>query len=164
MLLPRHADVEEEDDPRAELIRRLQEYERYKQAAEDIDSLPRLHRDVFTTSAQVPDLPVRTLQPDVDMRELLLAFKDVLKRAEMYTHHHIKLEPLSVRERMSDILSKLSTAKFIEFPALFTVEEGRRGVVVTFLAILELIREKLMEIIQTEPYGPIHVKAPEACH
>jgi segregation and condensation protein A len=165
MLLPRHEDVEDEDDPRAELIRRLQEYERYKQAAEDIDSLPRLHRDIFSTGVQIPELPVRMVHPDVDMRELLLAFNDVLKRAEMYTHHHIRLEPLSVRERMATILSKVSGSEiFIDFAALFTLEEGRRGVVVSFLAILELIREKLLEIVQTETYGPIHVKAPAPCH
>ncbi|MFP5504839.1 MAG: segregation and condensation protein A [Gammaproteobacteria bacterium] len=160
MLLPRPADAEgEEEDPRAELVRRLQEYERYKQAAEDLDALPQVGRDVFPTSAQVPERQQTRAQPDVDLKEILLAFRDVMKRAEMFTHHHVQMEPLSVRERMSEVLSRVSGDRFVEFHSLFTVEEGRMGVVVTLLAILELVKESLLELIQAEEFGQIHVKA-----
>ena len=160
MLLPRPvAADEEEEDPRAELIRRLQEYERYKQAAEDIDALPRLGRDVFQADAEAPDRKVVKLPPEVDLQDLIAAFQDVLKRASMYAHHHVQLEALSVRERMSIVLSKVSTDRFTNFSELFTAEEGRMGVVVTFLAILELVKESLLDLTQAEPFAPIHVKA-----
>ncbi|MBT8116553.1 MAG: segregation/condensation protein A [Gammaproteobacteria bacterium] len=160
MLLPRPAgDEEDEDDPRAELIRRLQEYERYKQAAEDIDTLPRLGRDVFQAGAEAPDQKVVQLPPEVELQDLIAAFQDVMKRASMYAHHHVQLEALSVRERMSIVLSKISSGRFTPFTELFTVEEGRMGVVVTFLAILELVKESLLDLTQSEPYAPIHVKA-----
>jgi segregation and condensation protein A len=158
MLLPRPVEEDNEEDPRAELVRRLQEYERFKKAAEDIDTLPRMNRDVFQASAKTPDLKLIKPEPEVDMRELLSAFKDVLVRVELNTHHQVHMEPLSVRERMSDVLGKLQGDKFTEFSTLFTPEEGRLGVVVTFLAILELIKESLIELIQTEPYEPIHIK------
>jgi segregation and condensation protein A len=164
MLLPRPVEQEEEEDPRADLIRRLQEYERFKKAAEDLNAIPRLHRDVFQVAVDPPDYEVEKPQPQVEMRELLLAFRDVLKRAEMYSHHHIQLEPLSVRERMSNVLEYVkNNPGFIPFNQLFSCEEGRRGVVVTFLAILELLKELLVEIVQTEPYGPLHIKAAEKC-
>ncbi len=160
MLLPRPSESEgEEDDPRAELVRRLQEYERYKQAAEDLDALPRVQRDLFPASAQAPERQQARQQPDIELKELLLAFREVMKRAEMFSHHHIQMEPLSVRERMSAVLSAVSRDQFTEFTSLFRVEEGRMGVVVTFLAILELIKESLLELIQAEPFAPIHVKA-----
>ncbi|HHI93257.1 MAG TPA: segregation/condensation protein A [Gammaproteobacteria bacterium] len=158
MLLPRPVEEDNEEDPRAELVRRLQEYERFKQAAEDIDSLPRMNREVFQASAKTPDLKLIKPEPEVDMRELLSAFKDVLVRVELNTHHQVSMEPLSVRERMSDVLSRLDSEKFTEFSTLFSAQEGRLGVVVTFLAILELIKESLIELIQTEPYEPIHIK------
>lgn len=160
MLLPRPPDAEgEEEDPRAELVRRLQEYERYKQAAEDLDALPQVGRDVFLTSAQAPDRQLTLQHPDVDLKELLLAFRDVMKRAEMFTHHHVQMEPLSVRERMTAVLSRVTADSFVEFHSLFTVEEGRMGVVVTLLAVLELIKESLLELIQAEAFGPLYVKA-----
>ncbi|HET7650877.1 MAG TPA: ScpA family protein [Gammaproteobacteria bacterium] len=160
MLLPRPPMEEgEEEDPRAELIRRLQEYERYKTAAEDIDALPRIGRDVYQAAAEVMERKVVRLVPEVTMKELLVALKDVLHRAEMFTHHHVQLEPLSVRQRMSDVLSSLQSAEFREFTHLFTPQEGRRGVVVTFMAVLELIKQALIELVQAEPFGPIHVKA-----
>jgi segregation and condensation protein A len=160
MLLPRPVLGDgEEDDPRAELVRRLQEYERFKQAALDIDALPQISRDVFSTSAEPPERNQARPHPDVNLRELLLAFREVLTRAEMFTHHHIQREPLSVRERMSRVLSSLAPDRFTDFASLFTVEEGRMGVVVTFLAVLELIKESLIELIQAEAFGPIHVKA-----
>lgn len=162
MLLPRPADAEgEEDDPRAELVRRLQEYERYKQAAEDLDALPHVGRDVFPASAQAPERQQTYQHPDVDLKEILLAFRDVMKRAAMFTHHHVQMEPLSVRERMTAVLSRVSEGgdQFVEFHSLFTVEEGRMGVVVTLLAVLELIKESLLELIQAEAFGPLYVKA-----
>jgi len=160
MLLPRASSVEEdEEDPRAQLIRRLQEYERFKKAAEDIEELPRLERDTWLGSAEPPDLNRARPDPDVDMRELLLALGEVLRRADMFESHHIQREALSTRERMSDILEKLSGRQFVPFVALFSAKEGRLGVVVTFLAVMELIKESLVEIVQTENFGPIHVKA-----
>lgn len=163
VLLPRPPVEEDEEDPRAELIRRLQEYERFKTAAEDLDEIPRLYRDVFQVSAKVPDLKVVKPLAEVDLMELLLAFKDVIKRVENFTHHSIVMEPLSLRERMSQVLARLQADQFIEFTALFTRQEGRRGLVVTFLAILELIKESLIEIVQTAPFEPIHVKMVAVC-
>jgi len=160
MLLPRQDELgEEEGDPRAELIRRLQEYERYKQAAEDIESLPRIGRDIFQSEVAVPHRSDERAPPDVDMKELLLALRDVLHRADMFTNHQIQMETLSVREKMSLVLESVNADTFTEFTQLFKIEEGRLGVVVTFLAILELIKGSLLEIIQTEAFGVIHVKA-----
>ena len=160
MLLPRPvAQDEDEEDPRAELVRRLQEYERFKQAAEDIDGLPRLERDVFQASAEMCERKVVEILPDVTLRELLLSFQEVLVRADMFAHHHVQREPLSVRQRMTEVLDRIQGGTFVEFGALFRTEEGRMGVVVTFLAILELIRESMLDIVQSEPFGPIHVKA-----
>lgn len=163
MLLPRpEAESDEEGDPRAELVRRLQEYERFKQAAEEIDELPRVRRDIYPTDVAPPDLKIVRLPPKVELQDILTAFKDVMKRASMYEHHHIHMEPLSVRERMSIVLGNVKTDQFTEFSRLFTIEEGRSGVVVTLLAILELIKQTLIEMVQTEPFGPIHVKAVHA--
>jgi len=161
MLLPRSSEVDEdEEDPRAQLIRRLQEYERFKKAAEDIEEMPRVERDTWVASAQPPDINRERPDPDVDMRELLLALGEVLRRADMFESHHIQREALSTRERMSQVLDSLSGRdQFVPFVSLFTAEEGRLGVIVTFLAIMELIKESLVEIVQTENFGPIHVKA-----
>ncbi len=165
MLLPRPAELDEEEgDPRAELIRRLQEYERYKKAAEDIDELPRVGRDTFDVSAKGPELKHARPHPDVDLQEILKAFSDVLKRSDMYASHQIKREALSVRERMTNILAVLGPDTFINFTSLFEVKEGRAGVVVAFLAILELIKESLVELVQNELYGPIYVKARQDLH
>ena len=158
MLLPRLEILEDEEtDPRAELIRRLQEYERFKKAAMDIDELPRMGRDVFSVSTDI-DYTTPAQQPDISMKELMLALKDVMKRASMFTHHDIVRETLSVRERMSIVLEKVGREGFTRFTSLFNYEEGRSGVVVTFLAILELSKQRLLEIVQTETYGSIHVK------
>jgi segregation and condensation protein A len=160
LLLPRPpADEGLEDDPRAELVRRLQEYERFKKAAEDIEMMPRLDRDFSIAQAFVPDKNVIRLPPPVDLRELLLALKDVLKRAELMGHHAIQREALSVRNRMSDILKALGDGEFHPFEKLFTAEEGRLGIVVTFLALLELAKEHLIEIMQSEPLAPIYLKS-----
>lgn len=159
MLLPRPTEEEDEDDPRAELVRRLQEYERFKKAAQDIDELPRMYRDTFKPSAEVPEIHQDRPQPEIDLRELLMAFKDAMSRAEMYSHHQIQREALSVRERMSKVLDRISAEDFTDYRTLFSIEEGRRGVVVTLLAILELVKEQLIDMVQSEPFSPIHIKA-----
>lgn len=160
MLLPRSSELDEdEEDPRAQLIRRLQEYERFKKAAEDIEEIPRMERDTWVGSANPPDINRARPDPDVDMRELLVALGEVLRRADMYESHHIQREALSTRERMSDVLESLAGKQFVPFVSLFSAEEGRLGVVVTFLAVMELIKESLVEIVQTDSFGPIHVKA-----
>jgi len=159
MLLPRQVAEEDEDDPRAELIRRLQEYERFKKAAEDLEDLPRLGRDIFLASAREPERGEEKPQPAVEMKELLVSLAAVLRRAEMFESHRVQREPLSTRERMSQVLESLRGQQFVPFVSLFTLAEGRLGVVVTFLAIMELIKETLVEIVQTEAFGPIHVKS-----
>ena len=166
MLLPRPEPQVDDDecDPRAELIRRLQEYERFKQAADDLDALPRLERDIVIASAGVPEQRRVQVPPEVDLREVLLALKDVLTRAELFAQHHIQGEPLSVRERMSRIVQRLKSTEFIEFQQLFDLTEGRSGVVVTFLALLELLREHLVDLVQQELFGSIYLRAPGAAH
>ncbi len=164
MLLPRHDEVEDEDDPRAELIRRLQEYEQFKKAAEDINELPRMERDINQIEIGAPSRGPRP-QPEVQLQALLTAFAEVLQRAELFNSHHVQKEPLSIRERMSRILIKLeelreSDAQFIEFESLFDVEEGRPGVVIALMAVLELIKEALIGVVQNEPYGPIYIGPP----
>ena len=162
MLLPRPAgDDEDEDDPRAELVRRLQEYERFKQAAEDIDDLPRQGRDWVVAGAHMPELKVIQVPPEVNLDDMLEALRDVLSRADLFTSHQIQMEPLSVRERMTSIMDRLRRNPYLEFHFFFTPEEGRMGVVVTFLAIMELTRERVIDIIQNEAMGQIYLKAPE---
>ena len=161
MLLPRPAGVDEdEDDPRAELIRRLQEYEQIKTAAEDLSALPRLERDIFIAEAEKPEIVRQHAEPQVDLREVMVALAEVLRRAEMFQKHEVQLEPLSVRERMSAILARVNEASdFVPFIDLFTAAEGRRGVVVSFLALTELIREGMLDFVQNEPYAPIYIRA-----
>ena len=167
-LLPRppKAEGEEEEDPRAELIRRLQEYERLKEAAEALDTLPRVGRDWFSVQAGLPPLETRVIHPDVELDELLGALSDILKRAELAQAHQISREVLSTRERMLKIMEQLSqdgeSGRYTPFEALFTLEEGRAGVVVTFMAILELAKEAMIEIVQNAPLSPIHVRARQA--
>src|ERR1700678_396722 len=160
MLLPRVGtdDTSEEADPRAELVRRLQEYERFKRAAEGIDRMPRLERDTWGASADLVDRKVVGLPPQVTLQEMLLAFQEVLSRSDMFAHHHVQREPLSVRQRMTDVLSSLTAGAFVDFVQLFRADEGRRGVTVTFVAILELLREGLIEIAQAEAYAPLHIR------
>lgn len=160
MLLPRSSEAGdgEDADPRAELVRRLQEYERFKRAAENIDHMPRLERDTWVATLE-PNVrrSARSL-PQVTLQEMIVAFRDVVARAEMFAHHHIQRERLSVRERMTDILSTLGATSFVEFAQLFKPEEGRMGITVTFVAILELVREGLIDLVQSEPYAPLHVR------
>jgi segregation and condensation protein A len=159
LLLPRPAGIDaQEHDPRADLVRRLQEYERFKKAAEDIDTIPRMDRDTCAVQVFVGERNIIRLPPPVEMRELLLALKDVLKRSELFGHHTIERQVLSVRHRMTNILAALSDAAFHEFTKFFNPEEGRLGIVVTFLAILELAKEQLIELVQNEPLAPIYIK------
>lgn len=160
MLLPRPVvEEDEEHDPRAELVRRLQEYERFKKAAENLEELPRLERDVHLGQAEAPERQVVTKLPDVTLKELMVALQQVLARAEMFTNLHVQREPLSVRQRMSEILTRIRGAQFTQFDKLFDVEEGRMGVAVTFIAVLELLRESLIEVVQSEDFAPLHVRA-----
>lgn len=163
MLLPRSADTEEEEeDPRAELVRRLQEYERFKQAAGDLDALERLERDVTVAAAEVTERKVVTRLPDIALKELLIVFQQALQRSAMFEHHHVQREALSVRERMSEVLVALRGQQYSSFVDLFDPNEGRMGVTVTFLAVLELMKESLIHVVQAEPFGPIHVRASQA--
>ena len=160
MLLPKVASEEsEEDDPRAELVRRLQEYERFKKAAEDIDNLPRVGRDIEVAQAWIEDRSTIRVPPEVDLKEVLLALSDVLNRADLFSRHQIQREPLSVRERMSRIVDTLRNEPFREFHTLFTIKEGRMGVVVTFIALLELLKMQLVDLVQNEPCGQIYIKS-----
>jgi segregation and condensation protein A len=161
MLLPRpqHESSADEADPRAELVRRLQEYERFKRAAEGIDRIARVDRDTWIASADLAERKVVRIPPQVTLQEMLIAFQDVLARSDMFAHHHVQREPLSVRQRMTEVMSALASREYVDFVHLFPVEEGRRGVSVTFVAILELMREGLIEIVQSEPYAPLHVRA-----
>lgn len=159
MLLPRNnVEEEEEEDPRAKLVQRLQEYEQMKLAAEELDKIPRKERDIFTVSAAKPELSSCAPVPEVEFSDLLNAFKDVIKRLDLNSKHSIEKEPLSVRERMTIILSSLIEDKFMEFTKFFSKSEGRAGLVVTFIAILELVRDRNLELIQSEPYAPIYVR------
>jgi segregation and condensation protein A len=159
MLLPRPQEQTEENDPRAELVRRLQQYERYRQAAEGIDRLPRVGRELHLVATNADHLTYRKPQPNVQLQELVDAFKQVMERAALYRHHRVRMEALSVRERMTEILARVNGADFLNFESLFEPREGRLGLVVTFMAVLELIKEALIVVIQQEPYAPIHVKA-----
>ena len=160
ILLPRQEEEEaEEGDPRMQLIRRLQEYERFKQAAEDINELPRMDRDFHRATAAIPEIERITPDPNVDLQEILIALSGVMRRADMFEHHHIQFETLSTREKMSEIMVRLSSHKFVPLSALLAKNEGRLGVVVTFLAVMELMKDSMVEIVQTEPFGPIHLKS-----
>jgi segregation and condensation protein A len=159
MLLPRQsAQEEDEEDPRATLIRRLQEYECIKVAAEELDLLPRIERDIFEIEVDISLLSVEQQLPDVRLKDMLLAFQDVLKRVDQLSHHQITKEALSVRERMAAILANLKGENSLFFSQLFIRKEGRQGVVVSFLAILELGKEGLIEIIQSEPFAEIRIR------
>ena len=160
LLLPRPPSEESpEGDPRAELVRRLQEYERFRKAAADIDALPRQERDFAVAHVAVVDRNVIRLPPPVELRELLLALKDVMKRADLYGHHAIQRDALNVRSRMSDVLRALGDGGFHRFENLFDASEGRPGVIVTFLALLELAKEQLIEIMQDAALAPIYLKS-----
>ena len=161
LLLPRPPDdaAGGESDPRAELVRRLQEYERYKRAAEDLDALPRVERDTSVAHADAGERNVTRAPPAVDLRELLLALKDVLRRAELGGAVAMQRDALSIRERMSDLLRLIEDGAFHAFTEVFKPEQGRLGIVVSFIAMLELIKEGLLDVIQDQPLAPIYLKA-----
>ena len=160
ILLPRHEDEEaEEDDPRMQLIRRLQEYERYKEAAQNINELSRMDRNYYLAAAALPVMERIKPDPDVDLQDLLMCLSRVLRRADMFEHHHIQLETLSTREKMSEILLRISESEFVPLVSLLVREEGRLGIVVTFLAVMELMKDSLIELVQADPFGPIHLKS-----
>ena len=159
LLLPRPESAEEEQaDPRAELVRRLLEYERFKQAAQDLDTLPREGRDNLPVQAEVSSEHFRRIPPTVELGEVLSALRDVLRRADLFTSHRVERESLSLRERMSRVLAAVQAGGFVAFEALFDVTEGRAGVVVSFLAILELVKAATLELVQSDAYSPIHVR------
>ena len=160
MLLPKPVtDEVEEQDPRAELVRRLQEYERFKTAAIDIDELPREYRDYIVGSAHVEQKEQYSIPPDVEMRDIIMAFKDILARADLKISHSIQREQLSVRDKMTVLLDIIKEKKFFSFDSLFNPLEGRQGIVVTFLAVLELLKSQVLDIVQNENYGQIYIKS-----
>lgn len=160
MLLPRISEAEEDEaDPRAELVRRLQEYEQFKEAAENINQLPRVGRDLFLAEETRPDYQRPKLPPEVDLRDMMLAFREVVNRAQLFEEHEVQRETLSTRQRMAEVLNCLRGQGFIPFITLFEASEGRAGVTVTFLAVLELARECLIDLVQNDEFGPIHLKA-----
>ncbi len=164
MLLPRPELEEEEEDPRAELVKRLQEYERFKKAAEDLDKIPRLERDINIANADAPNKEVVIKLPDVTLKEVLIAFHDVLKRAELNSELHFERETLSVRQRMSQIIKKIGTENFTDFSELFDLDEGRIGVAVTFLAILELLKDAMIDVVQNQEFAPLHIRVSSSVH
>ena len=158
LLLPTETEDEEEDDPRANLIKRLLEYQKYKNASEKLETLPRNYRDFYVVSNAVDSKESKIIEtPDIKIDQLKVAFLEVLKRAEIFSTHNIQSETLSVRERMSLILSVLKRGDNMQFEKLFNLEEGRLGVIVTFLAILELVKESLIDIIQNESMSRIYI-------
>ena len=159
MLLPRPVVDDDEEDPRAELVRRLQEYEQFKKAAEDLDELDRLEREIHLTAIDIPKFDIEVPLPEVQLAQLVNAFRDVINRAEQFASHHVEREPLSVRERMVVVLERIRADQFTSFTDFFDPGEGRMGVIVSFIAILELLKESLIEIVQSKPYAPIYVKA-----
>jgi segregation and condensation protein A len=162
MLLPRpRALREEEEDPRAELVRRLMEYEAMKLAAHKLDALPLLGRDFLTVEVWIEQAAVQRL-PQVRTEDLIAAWQTLLMHARMTRHHKVTREELSVREFMSAILRRLQSGQFADFTSLFEVSKGAAVVVVSFLAVLELVRESLIEVTQSEPYAPIYVKLAHA--
>ena len=158
MLLPKRDEEVDEEDPRAELIRRLQDYERFKVAADDLDQLPRLERDIHPAKIFSETSKPEPGYVNVEMNDLIVALADVMARAEMFESHQIQFETLSTRERMSDVLERISNGEFVVFNQLFSIEEGKIGVVVTFLAIMELLKERLVDIVQNELFGSIHLR------
>lgn len=164
MLLPRPEpeDDEEGEDPRAELVRRLQEYERFKTAAENIEAQPRVGRDITTVQVPPEQLAAQAPPPQPELNELLAAFRDAMARAELYAHHQIERETLSVRERMTGVLAQLQDSGAVRFTHLFPCHEGRLGLVVTFIAVLELVRESLVDLSQDEAFGEVALQAVSA--
>ena len=159
ILLPRQEELNvEESDPRLDLLKRLQEYEKFKIAAEGLDKLPRIERDLYPTKAAIPVIEKITVEPEVDLHEMLSILSKALRRADMFESHQIQRDTLSTREKMSEILLRINSENFVPLFSLLSQDEGRLGVVVTFLAIMELLKDSMIEIVQSGPYAAIHVK------
>jgi segregation and condensation protein A len=158
MLVPNDIEDEEEEDPRANLIKRLMEYQKYKDLSEKLDVIPRRNRDTFVISGIMTNFNKTDNLPKLKLDQLEAAFQDVLKRAEIYASHTIESETLSVRERMSSILININKNGTIKFTECFTYSEGRMGAIVTFLAILEMVKESLIDIIQNEDFSIIYLQ------
>jgi segregation and condensation protein A len=148
-------------DPRMELVRRLQEYERFKSAAETLESMPRAGRDTFIAQARPEVVPASAQLPTPALRDLLMAFREVMQRAELFTHHAVSREPLSVRERMSQILARVQRGPK-SFYDLIDPDEGRAGIVVCLLALLELTRSALIEMTQEAAFAPLLIDVARA--
>lgn len=160
MLLPRPVTEDEEgEDPRAALVRRLQAYERFRQAADDLYRRPWLGRNFFIARATVDSAGVTIPDPDVSIDELMQAFRNVIELAAHHRHWIVGREVLSTRERMSEILTRLQNTRFLRFDELFRLDEGRMGLVVTFVALLELVRDHSLILVQNEAFAPIHIRA-----
>lgn len=161
MLLPPvlSCDEEQDEDPRMALVRKLQAYEQIKKAAELLDALPRQDRDHFPIHLVPEDIETIKTHPEVELAELIDAMRGLLQQADNFTHHEIAREAMSVRDRMNKILLQLQDRQLLEFSQLYTIDEGRVGLVVTLLAILELARQALLVITQNQAFSPIHIKA-----
>lgn len=161
MLLPKPdtSDDDDGEDPRAILVRRLQEYERFRKAALDLDELPRLERDIFISNAQLNDVEQPVPMPQVSIDALVSAYELVVERAKRNQNWFVEREVLSVRERMTIMLEKLQTRKFLRLEEMFSIDEGRMGLVVSFIAILELVKDRILIVVQNSPFSPIHVKS-----
>ncbi len=159
MLLPVPEDLTEEEDPRAELVRRLQEYERFQSIAVEIDRLPRVARDIILFDVEPLSIEKEKIDPEVSFDELLNALSEVLYRSNLYDEHVVEPEAFSTRERMLIVLDRLNhESSFVPFISILANIEGRKGLIVTFLALMELVREFCVELIQNESYGAIHIK------
>ena len=158
MLVPNDIEDDDEEDPRANLIKRLMEYQKYKELSEKLDDIPRRNRDTFVISGIMTNFNKTENLPKLEIDQLEAAFQDVIRRAEIYATHTIESEALSVRERMSSILLNINTHGTMKFIDCFTYEEGRMGAIVTFLAILEMVKESLIDIIQNEDYSMIYLQ------
>ena len=159
MLLPRpKSDDEDGEDPRAALVRRLQEYERFSEAANQLDDRPRLDRDIFVSEAPFEDIDPPEVKTQVTLQQLVRAYQSVVQRADVNTHMLVSRDTLSMRERMTNILQRLQAVDYVRFEELFSQAEGRLGVVVTFIALLELFRDDMLVVVQNEPFAPIHIR------
>ncbi len=163
MLLPQlEPEEEEEDDPGAALVRRLQEYERFRQAAQDIDSQPRLERELYLAGVGFQDPEPIRIESRASLNDLVVAFRNVMERSRLNRNFSIDREGLTMREKMAFILRKIqNTSRFMRFEEFFDRGQGRIGLVVSFMAILELVRDDMVVVMQNEPFGSIHVKRNE---
>ena len=158
MLIPRHEVDQDEEDPRAVLVRRLQEYERFRDAATQLDERPRLERELYLVQAPIEDAEPVQDETIVDLSQLLSAMRDAILRVDQRRNLQLVPETLSVRDRMNQVLTRVRSGEYVRIEEFFSVDEGRAGLIVSFLAVLELVRDRLLVVVQTEPFSPIHVK------